>query len=574
MMAAGVPKALVALLVHPNSLTAAKQWACRTLGQLTDGSESSRCQAIVAAGAVPALLQGLVSDSPADVQAAAALALAELTGSPEPEISRSACAAGGVQLLVPLLSSPHEEARRSAVAVLRNLAADSEECRAALAASALPALVQLLRDADPATKANAAHTLTRVSDDQVGHSAAIVQHGALPHLMHLLGRGDAEQQQAAAGAVHALSMDGQAAAAAAAGAVGRLVHLLRRADYDGLMADAALALDSLALEHPECCADAAAAIPSLVSLLASCDQKACSNAAAALAHIVSEDAEAASAAAQHGAVAALVRAAQRSTEASTLQELMWALSQIATEPGAGQQLEAAGGVLLLVQLLRHNDAGVQHSTAWAVRFFAHTIPAQLVAAGAICALLGALHSGTSGPDPEPGLQQAAAEALGQLAAGSLRRSRFIVASGGIAALRPLLDEEEAQRAAAWALRQLAVVEPSALEGVPDASDSESESSWEDERSSGSDEWHSDAGSEQDGPEGGTEEAQQRQQQEQQQQRHCTVCGATRAAGVKLRLCAGCRTPGLLFCSTECQRQAWPSHRAECREAQAAARRKN
>lgn len=104
-----------------------------------------------------------------------------------------------------------------------------------------------------------------------------------------------------------------------------------------------------------------------------------------------------------------------------------------------------------------------------------------------------------------------------------------------------------------------------------SSESETESSWDEDYSSdyssGSDDWHT--GSESGQPSSEEEPAQQQEQQEQpeqQQARHCAVCGATRAAGVKLRLCAGCRTPGLLFCSTDCQQHFWPSHRAACRAA--------
>lgn len=186
---------------------------------LTADGEASRCEAIAAAGAVPALLC-LVADSPAAVQVAAAAALTSLTGSLAPEIGRAACAAGAVPLLVPLLSSPQADLRQWAAAVLTNLAVDCEDCRQALAVGALATLVQLLRDRSPATSAKAAHTLAALAEDEVGRGAAIVSLGAVPQLLRMLCRGTPGQREAAAGAVRAMADDDQAAALIAAGAVG------------------------------------------------------------------------------------------------------------------------------------------------------------------------------------------------------------------------------------------------------------------------------------------------------------------------------------------------------------------
>ena len=50
------------------------------------------------------------------------------------------------------------------------------------------------------------------------------------------------------------------------------------------------------------------------------------------------------------------------------------------------------------------------------------------------------------------------------------------------------------------------------------------------------------------------------------QSHCAHCGATEG----IKRCTGCSALG--YCSFACQRAAWPSHRAECRAAAAAAAR--
>jgi hypothetical protein len=42
---------------------------------------------------------------------------------------------------------------------------------------------------------------------------------------------------------------------------------------------------------------------------------------------------------------------------------------------------------------------------------------------------------------------------------------------------------------------------------------------------------------------------------------CTKCGKHRSAGVKLLKCSGCRTT--LYCSVDCQKSHWKTHKADC-----------
>ena len=47
-------------------------------------------------------------------------------------------------------------------------------------------------------------------------------------------------------------------------------------------------------------------------------------------------------------------------------------------------------------------------------------------------------------------------------------------------------------------------------------------------------------------------------------RRCHHCGATKAPGVKLKLCAGCMH--VYFCSADCQKASWREHKAACKAA--------
>ncbi|KAI8469692.1 MAG: hypothetical protein J3K34DRAFT_521950 [Monoraphidium minutum] len=48
---------------------------------------------------------------------------------------------------------------------------------------------------------------------------------------------------------------------------------------------------------------------------------------------------------------------------------------------------------------------------------------------------------------------------------------------------------------------------------------------------------------------------------------CDACGAQ---GPELRRCGACHAPALLWCSVDCQRKGWKTHKDECKRAQAAA----
>ena len=53
-------------------------------------------------------------------------------------------------------------------------------------------------------------------------------------------------------------------------------------------------------------------------------------------------------------------------------------------------------------------------------------------------------------------------------------------------------------------------------------------------------------------------------------RSCAHCGAQEVHVAQFKFCAACKDKGALYCSKECQRAAWPAHKAACKAARQAA----
>jgi hypothetical protein len=53
-------------------------------------------------------------------------------------------------------------------------------------------------------------------------------------------------------------------------------------------------------------------------------------------------------------------------------------------------------------------------------------------------------------------------------------------------------------------------------------------------------------------------------------RSCAHCGAQEVHVAQFKRCAACKDEGALYCSKECQRAAWPAHKAACKAARKAA----
>ncbi|KAG1673412.1 hypothetical protein FOA52_002177 [Chlamydomonas sp. UWO 241] len=157
--------------------------------------------AVVAAGAIPLLLQLLEPGSATLARKSAAATLTYLARTPE--IAVAITTAGAIPRLVQLLE-PGSEVQRGAAGVLSNLALNSQNRATIAAAGAIPRLVQMLGSGSPdAVQCRAAvalMSLAMLAENAVTIAAA----GATPLLVQLLS-GPPNQAQRAAGALRTLT---------------------------------------------------------------------------------------------------------------------------------------------------------------------------------------------------------------------------------------------------------------------------------------------------------------------------------------------------------------------------------
>lgn len=184
---AGSIPALVSLLVNPEEQV---QLAVASLLATMACPSQSLGLAVVAAGAVPALLECVRQASTGVVQSShmmCAQALEQLClGSPD--VQRAVAAAGAAEALLPLLVSSNSWAQCTAADALDRLARGCQEGKqAAVAAGAVPALAHLLTSSrEEAVQAKAAGALFELKD--CCNEPEYVQHLApcIPALVRLL----------------------------------------------------------------------------------------------------------------------------------------------------------------------------------------------------------------------------------------------------------------------------------------------------------------------------------------------------------------------------------------------------
>ncbi len=226
------------------------------------------CAAIAAAGGTAALAEALCSSSTAAVQqhAITALKVVSLSSAEQRAALR---ASGVVATMAQLLRQPGAVGEAAAGAMCCLTAKDGalEECAAFAAAGGISALIWALEHGTQAAQHAGILTMLFIANQDRCYATALAAAGAVPPLVSLLSRGDADQQRNALLALTNIALVPPGAAAAVqTGAVPALAERLCSAD-PGVQGQAACALENIAahsgsaiLEHPE-------ALGTLVSLL-------------------------------------------------------------------------------------------------------------------------------------------------------------------------------------------------------------------------------------------------------------------------------------------------------------------
>jgi vacuolar protein 8 len=156
-------------------------------------------------------LEGLVHDLqpgiPPGMQDNAATALYNMSHAGGHEAKDAIAAAGAIPALVHLLASDSSAVRGKAAWALGSLADGHAQSQAAIAAAgAIPALVQLLRPASSTfVQRAAASALSSLAAEHTPNQAAIAVAGALPLLVQLQGSTDASVRAHASAALFHLA---------------------------------------------------------------------------------------------------------------------------------------------------------------------------------------------------------------------------------------------------------------------------------------------------------------------------------------------------------------------------------
>ncbi|KAG1666574.1 hypothetical protein FOA52_000541 [Chlamydomonas sp. UWO 241] len=392
-VAAGAIPYLVQLLgpgssadVHETSaLAALTALAAHALAALAENDHIH--SAISAAGAIPALVKLLGPESSADVQIAAAGALHNLADNLDAQHHSAITAAGAILALVRLLGPDVlAHVQEAVVDALCHLAFNHAQNQDVIAtAGAIPVLVKLLGPESSAyMHTGAALALENLAFCHAQNQAAIVTAGAIPVLVQLLGPASStDVQAAAASALHDLAFNHvqNQGAIRTAGAIPALMHLLEPECPAKVLATAARAVRVLTGNH----APNSAAIPGGV-----------------------------------GAVPALLQLLGADLQADMQAAAAWALRILAANPAQNPAaIVAAGVVPALVQLMQLQQPDdvpddVQITAIRAVWKLAadhdHENESAISAAAAISALVRLL-----GPGSSADVQAAATRSLRHLA---------------------------------------------------------------------------------------------------------------------------------------------------------------
>ena len=522
--------ALVRRLRSPRRIE--QRQAALAIEELCLEDPEAACEALVAAGCLPALL-ALLRGSPL-VQAPAAAALGSLTAH---SAAARAASVDAVPTLVGLLAAESEELQSEAALVLSNLAAEDAGRSAITAADGLTALLRLTASSDALAQQSACHTLFNLAAlgssacDAVG--AALRDAGALPALVavlqrfhdssssswhaytaaglaaHTIGRlcasaarqGAPELEAARGRAVSAAA----AAQAATAGAPAALVQLLRSSSADRVLQGVSYALAVLAVSDE----------PSVLSAIV----------AAGGLRVVAERVATGGYGGQFlGRMLTVLRRLsdgdrKRCTAVAAVPGLLPRLIQL-----LGQHAGAGATADYTPDVLAGRAAGLLATLAGSSP--GKPLAAAMVAAGAAPMLETVLRTAGGSDSPPLGAVQLSRYLASQGQAPAL------LAAGVDAALQPLAARHELAAAVRQELldhsRHAAAAGSTAAPAATAAA------------------------------------AEPTNQQPPRQPRICAApgCGATHG----LRLCGGCGS--VRYCSEACSRAHWRAHRADCRRLQA------
>ncbi|KAK6942951.1 Armadillo [Dillenia turbinata] len=177
--------------------------------------------------------------------------------------------AGGIPLLIGLLSAPDKNTQEHAVTALLNLSICEGNKRSIISANCLPGIIDVLQSGSMRARENAAATLFSLSS--VDENKVIIgASGAIPALVALLGEGSRRGKMDAATAVFNLCIyQGNKVKAIKAGVIHILMALIKEPGSE--LMDESLAVMAILANHPDAKVEIGDldAVPVLAELLAS-----------------------------------------------------------------------------------------------------------------------------------------------------------------------------------------------------------------------------------------------------------------------------------------------------------------
>ena len=405
-----------------------------------------RLSAIAEAGGILPLVGLVTSGNPASKERAAS-ALWHL--SLDPVNQQAVARAGGIAPLVMLLEDGNRQATRFAADALARLAQDNEDNQALMAKK----LVGLLGSSNEAAQRRSAHMLRELVHKHDGAPQRVVNAGAISPLVALLGTGELETKEEAAGALHLLAVNRSNQLAIAIG----LVALLGTGSEDSQEHVTAM-LERFVEDRENCVAiSEAGAIERLVIQLESDSMALHERTTAVLTALVEDSNDHVDSLVLHGGISPLVRLLDSASQVAMERASRIFAAMARSSHGTQAQVATAQAIASLVNLVANAELRlpVRSEAAGALWWMSNgnaEKQAAIVTAGALVPLVQLLQTNSADA------QRLAAGALASLAVGSNETRTSIATAGGITPLVSLLNADasrhEVHAAAAWALAEV------------------------------------------------------------------------------------------------------------------------